>query len=981
VAWALFDTLEYSKDDFLRRGAKKGTVRVTFESDTDGRQYTVHRDTGNNYYIHDTARNQRLAEKKVDVANWLRVLFGVEPGTDLKTLFRHAVGVPQGLFTADFLQKPGERKVAFDRLLKVEEYREGAQRLLDTVNLIKERIAEVKACIARHEGQLVRYDELVGRRDAAQVTIEELSELLEGLGREAEERARAVECLTAAAETVNRTGMTAERLAVESDAIRRRLENARTELAASEEAHARVVRTEADHRLHVEATSELQLLETERAERENLRREAEAIARRTVLAESELGRTEEGLESAARARVALVELEIDIERQNDLERERERLIDLRARALAAHERLARLDRELALLRAQHKETGERIRQAERASDASARLDEFESELILIDNELAAEIDATTNRTHYADQRRERAGEIKRLQEAIAAVEREIKEHDARTPDARREAELETRARALTEQAAHLRAEIKRDEKMRREVAGGLCPILSERCLNIGEDRTLDEYFTDQLVTNQAALVTVEGEHKELSLSLRDAREAAHHATRAELAHERLARERQQFDNNSAALIRLDEALTRLGPPRPGRLQELKNKRIGVDAALRQAREAALRFAELEPLRERLSEIEEEGKRRKEERAEASAAAGAAGALEAELAEVDRSLKNLNDPRGRAVSLRAEAGHEAALEAKAQTARAALDALHREGKMLDARLEQFHSLDERVRAAAQKRDESIEGYREHLAATAIAAQLPARRSEFVRAQADAETSEEAHRVAVAEHESAIALYDEAEHTNARNNLSVLRERIAATNAKLENERERVATFETEIATLEEVRQAREKDTAQEAHLRRLHEATDFVRDILKQAGPEVTQSYVAHISVEANGLFREITGEAGRTLRWSGDYEIYLEEAGYERPFANLSGGEQMVAALSVRLALLKQLSDIRLAFFDEPTVNMDAERRENLARAIGQVSHFDQLFVISHDDAFEETVDNVVVVSRRDERRSAEAAA
>ncbi|MBA3804808.1 MAG: AAA family ATPase, partial [Acidobacteria bacterium] len=24
IAWALFDTLEYSKDDFLRRGAKRG---------------------------------------------------------------------------------------------------------------------------------------------------------------------------------------------------------------------------------------------------------------------------------------------------------------------------------------------------------------------------------------------------------------------------------------------------------------------------------------------------------------------------------------------------------------------------------------------------------------------------------------------------------------------------------------------------------------------------------------------------------------------------------------------------------------------------------------------------------------------------------------------------------------------------------------------------------------------------------------------
>ena len=73
----------------------------------------------------------------------------------------------------------------------------------------------------------------------------------------------------------------------------------------------------------------------------------------------------------------------------------------------------------------------------------------------------------------------------------------------------------------------------------------------------------------------------------------------------------------------------------------------------------------------------------------------------------------------------------------------------------------------------------------------------------------------------------------------------------------------------------------------------------------------------------------------------------------------------------MAAALSVRLALLKQLTDIRIAFFDEPTTNMDAERRENLAMQLaGLIKHFDQLFVISHDDTFEGYVDNVVTVER-----------
>src|SRR5215210_3926849 len=143
IAWVLFDTLEYSKDDFLRRGAKKGTVRVTFESDLDERHYTVYRDTGQGYYVFDHGLNMRIAEKKADVGAFLRQHLGIEPGTDLRALFRSAIGVPQGSFTAEFILAPNARKAAFDRLLKVEEYREGAERLRETVRLIDERTASV----------------------------------------------------------------------------------------------------------------------------------------------------------------------------------------------------------------------------------------------------------------------------------------------------------------------------------------------------------------------------------------------------------------------------------------------------------------------------------------------------------------------------------------------------------------------------------------------------------------------------------------------------------------------------------------------------------------------------------------------------------------------------------------------------------------------------------------------------------------------
>ena len=68
----------------------------------------------------------------------------------------------------------------------------------------------------------------------------------------------------------------------------------------------------------------------------------------------------------------------------------------------------------------------------------------------------------------------------------------------------------------------------------------------------------------------------------------------------------------------------------------------------------------------------------------------------------------------------------------------------------------------------------------------------------------------------------------------------------------------------------------------------------------------------------------------------------------------------------MSAALAIRLALLKKLSNLNIAFFDEPTQNMDELRRTNLAEQIRRVRGFDQLVVISHDDTFEQGLDGLI---------------
>src|SRR5215207_3469675 len=232
IAWALFDTLDYPKDDFLRRGAKKGSVRVSFEAG-DGRQYTVYRDTATGYYVHDPGIGIKVAEKKQDVGAKLRQLLGVEPGTDVQALFRSAIGVPQGTLTADFLKPASQRKASFDKLLKVEEYREGAERLRDTVRLIQDRALEVHKRIANAEGQLASYDRLVADLEDATRRASELSDTLDALRREVNEREAAVAKLDEAERRANETLALAERLQIERESAERRLRETESELAAA----------------------------------------------------------------------------------------------------------------------------------------------------------------------------------------------------------------------------------------------------------------------------------------------------------------------------------------------------------------------------------------------------------------------------------------------------------------------------------------------------------------------------------------------------------------------------------------------------------------------------------------------------------------------------------------------------------------------------------------------------------------------------
>jgi exonuclease SbcC len=849
VAWALFDLLDYKKEDFVRRGAKKGVVNVTFQSSLDEREYRVYRDTGTGYHVYDPQLKMRIADKKEEVARFLWQHLGVEAGTDLETLFRSAIGVPQGTFTAVFLERPSERKPKFDRLLKVEEYRQGAEKLLETTRFIENKIISVKEKIARAEGELARFETVETEHKNYAAQAAELSKTLENLTVEVAGKSEIVKTFEAVENKVNTLRLVKDKVQSESQTAQILQKQKEYERNQAFDAREKIKSVEADYKIHIAALAELKNLDAQRGERDKIRHELNKIENKIVSLQAEQKSCGENLKKVAEARENISRIQPQVQEQENLEKQRETLRTDLANAKAAENQINSYEKKLNGLRDELKEINGKIKAAE---EKSAGFENFEP--------------------------------------------------------------LQMRDAEITTELARLRAVIERDEQLEREIIENLfennfCPILSQECLNLETGKASKNFVAAKNGDGKAQIAVLEIEQKT------------------------------------------------------------------VAGNLAKARQAEIASAILPTLLENKTEITERGKRIREEQEGWRKRAENLVQINAELTKIETELNNLANPKAKLLALETEIKREGELKEKLLQTGQNLVLLESEKTSLGNRSSQFELLDAQWKRFSDERDQTSNAHREFLSNESLAKTFAARQCEFENAAKEVAQLANELIKATEDFENASKDYDRERHLTEKNLLLDAERKLAETRANLENAKRHEAQLARELESLAEIRISMRGEFQEKERLEKIGEATKFIRDTLKEAAPRVARNYVFLVSSEANQMFREITGNAERTLRWTEDYAILLEEDGYERPFVNLSGGEQMSAALSVRLALLKQLSDVRLAFFDEPTTNMDAERRERLAEQISHITEkqtFDQLFVISHDDTFEGFADNVVSVGRNE---------
>lgn len=973
IAYALFDSLPYRKEDFLKRGTKKGVVRVTFVSAVDGREYTVNRDTGSSYFVFDPITKARLVEQKGQVSNWIREHLGVDAGTDLRTLFTSSIGVPQGTFTVDFAEQPAKRKIGFDKVLRVEEYQEASDGLRVTLRHIEGEDARLQSEIARLEGELQGLDEQLAERARKEAELARLTTEIAAAEKQQAELRLEVERLDLLKSRIEQLTNDTAAWQSQVDGLERQQSLLQLEVQRAEQAKTAMAAAKEGYERHKEAVEKLAELEPQTARRDALKRQREELQHQKIRLEMALQALQQRQQQIDADRLQLENLRPQVSQQQELEEARQQVQRAIAELSVFEKNSARDQKALQDLRQEYAVVTRRVEEAEEVRELAERLPSLEAERQTLVEKLH---EAQLSFQHLSLKQKEAkrstaalaklAGEIKTLEGELAAVG-EPEQLAKDLPG------LEAQAQRLVEQYTALRLSIEREEQIIAEVRDGKCPLLSERCLNMKEGQGLDQFFQLQVRNERQQLKEVERQRKELDQRVGKAREALQLASVVVSQRTQLARYRQDYEVMERDLARMQRELGAIKVDE-AEIRRLQESATRLDEEVKQAQAARAKFEGAAVLKERLEVLKVEGKEKRAAYETLQEKIEELSQQKARMPGIEAELERLGDPRSRSKALAINIATEP--EVRAAIAKASDEAQQLDGKVeeLEDALRLFAELDGEIARWREARAAFARDYELYIENQPLAQTLAARREELEALGEQLTGIRESLAATAEELQAAQAQYEAARHEAARQSLGQLLHQLGFLAAERSNTESRLAQLQQEIARLLEIKAKREALEGEHDRWEKLHTTSDFVRDLLKRAGPFITEAHLQAVSLEANQLYREVTGNPMVSLKWEAGYEVILEEDGHERPFISLSGGEQMAAALAVRLALLKELSEIRLAFFDEPTTNMDEERRRNLAQQIGRIKDFNQLFVISHDDAFEGFTDRVVTVGNAAER-------
>ncbi len=183
----------------------------------------------------------------------------------------------------------------------------------------------------------------------------------------------------------------------------------------------------------------------------------------------------------------------------------------------------------------------------------------------------------------------------------------------------------------------------------------------------------------------------------------------------------------------------------------------------------------------------------------------------------------------------------------------------------------------------------------------------------------------------------------------------------------------------------IDDLKERLEIAEKKVSRLERVKKIIELIQEIRQSYRSIQPRLRREFVSYLERAIQQILDELTSgdESSLQVEMDENYTpIVIGPSGHHRSISNLSGGERTLLAFAYRLGLAQLLMQWRtghglsILLLDEPTESLGREDGsiDRLADSISKLKTIEQIIAVTHSEEFAEKADNVIWMSKADNR-------
>ncbi|MDO5835910.1 MAG: AAA family ATPase [Methanobacterium sp.] len=173
----------------------------------------------------------------------------------------------------------------------------------------------------------------------------------------------------------------------------------------------------------------------------------------------------------------------------------------------------------------------------------------------------------------------------------------------------------------------------------------------------------------------------------------------------------------------------------------------------------------------------------------------------------------------------------------------------------------------------------------------------------------------------------------------------------------------------------IQTIEEKLNSLREYETELKNLKDFLKLLNLIRDLYGKDGVQKDLRNLSRPLIEekTRELFEKFNFEYS-DVRLDEDYDVTIYGPSGESSLDMISGGEKIAVALALRLGITQVLSggSLEMIMLDEPTIHLDAYRRQELIDLLKRMSIIPQMIIVTHDADLEDAADNIMKIEKEE---------